>query len=134
MLTKFPSTRAEMSEYDCVIGFDADWTALDNEQMDVLEKWISEQAGGLVIVAGPVSTPKWAGSQGNGNRKAEVVRNLSPLVVNTRGARLASIGRFESETPWPLAFAMWALKWCWGSLSKTIGKWFAPLNIMVRKS
>jgi len=104
MLTKFPSTRAEMSEYDCVIGFDADWTALNNEQIDVLEKWISEQAGGLVIVAGPVSTPKWAGSQGNGNRKAEIIRNLSPLVVNTRGARLASIGRFESETPWPLAF------------------------------
>ena len=105
LLTEFPKTRAEISQYDCVIGFDADWTALSSEQVDVLEKWISEQAGGLVIVAGPVSTPKWAGSQGNGNRKAEILRNLSPLVVNTRGARMASIGRFESETAWPLDFA-----------------------------
>ena len=105
LLTEFPKTRVEMSQYDCVIGFDADWTALDFEQVEVLEKWISEQAGGLVLVAGPVSTPKWAGSQGNGNRKAEIIRNLSPLVVNTRGSRMVSIGRFEAETAWPLEFA-----------------------------
>jgi hypothetical protein len=105
LLTEFPKTRVEMSQYDCVIAFDADWTALDFEQIDVLEKWVSEQAGGLVIVAGPVSTPKWAGSSGNGNRKAEVIRNLSPVVVNTRGSRMVSIGRFESETAWPLDFA-----------------------------
>lgn len=122
MLTKFPSTRAEMSEYDCVIGFDADWTALDNEQIEVLEKWISEQAGGLVIVAGPVSTPKWAGSQGNGNRKAEIIRNLSPLVVNTRGARLASIGRFESETPWPLIFTNEAWQTDFTQVAKTMNE------------
>ena len=106
LLTEFPKTRVEMSQYDCVIAFDADWTALDFEQIDVLEKWVSEQAGGLVIVAGPVSTPKWAGSSGNGNRKAEVIRNLSPVVVNTRGSRMVSIGRFESETAWPLDFAV----------------------------
>jgi len=105
LLTEFPKTRVEMSQYDCVIAFDADWTALEFEQVDVLEKWVSEQAGGLVIVAGPVSTPKWAGSSGNGNRKAEVIRNLSPVVVNTRGSRMVSIGRFESETAWPLEFA-----------------------------
>lgn len=105
LLTEFPKTRIEMSQYDCVIAFDADWTALDFEQVDVLEKWVSEQAGGLVIVAGPVSTPKWAGSSGNGNRKAEIIRNLSPVVVNTRGSRMVSIGRFESETAWPLEFA-----------------------------
>jgi len=105
LLTEFPKTRVEMSQYDCVIGFDADWTALELEQVDVLEKWIAEQAGGLVMVAGPVSTPKWAGSQGNGNRKAEIIRNLSPVVVNTRGSRMVSIGRFESETAWPLDFA-----------------------------
>ena len=105
LLTEFPRTRLEMSQYDCVIGFDADWSALESEQVEVLEKWIAEQAGGLVIVAGPVSTPKWAGSAGNGNRKAEILRNLSPLVVNTRGARMVSIGRFEAETAWPLQFA-----------------------------
>ena len=120
MLTEFPRTRAEMSLYDCVIGFDADWSALDNEQVENLEKWISEQAGGLVIVAGPVSTPKWAGSQGNGNRKAEILRNLSPLVVNTRGSRLISIGRFESETAWPLVFAPDAWQTDFVQVAKTL--------------
>lgn len=105
LLTEFPKTRAEMSLYDCVISFDTDWTALSSEQIEVMEKWISEQSGGLVLVAGPVSTPKWAGSLGNGNRKAEIIRNLCPLVVNTRGAQLVSIGRFESETAWQLQFA-----------------------------
>lgn len=105
LLTEFPKTRAEMSQYDCIISFDTDWTALSSEQIEVMEKWISEQSGGLVLIAGPVSTPKWAGSVGNGNRKAEILRNLCPLVVNTRGAQLVSIGRFESETAWQLQFA-----------------------------
>ncbi len=120
LLTEFPKTRVEMSQYDCVIGFDADWTALEFEQVDVLEKWIAEQAGGLVMVAGPVSTPKWAGSQGNGNRKAEIIRNLSPLVVNTRGSRMVSIGRFESETAWPLDFAGDAWQTDFIQIAKTV--------------
>ena len=120
LLTEFPKTRVEMSQYDCVIGFDADWTALEFEQIDVLEKWIAEQAGGLVMVAGPVSTPKWAGNQGNGNRKAEIIRNLSPLVVNTRGSRIVSIGRFESETAWPLEFAGDAWQTDFIQIAKTV--------------
>ncbi len=120
LLTEFPKTRLEMSQYDCVIGFDADWTALEFEQVDVLEKWIAEQAGGLVMVAGPVSTPKWAGNQGNGNRKAEVIRNLSPLVVNTRGSRMVSIGRFEAETAWPLEFAGDAWQTDFIQIAKTV--------------
>jgi hypothetical protein len=120
LLTEFPRTRAEMSQYDCVIGFDADWSALDTAQVENLEKWISEQAGGLVIVAGPVSTPKWAGSQGNGNRKAEIIRNLAPLIMNTRGARLVSIGRFESETAWPLRFANDAWQSDFVQIGKTV--------------
>ncbi len=120
LLTEFPKTRAEMSQYDCVIGFDADWSALKTDQVEILEKWISEQAGGLVIVAGPVSTPKWAGSQGNGNRTAEIMRNLSPLVVNSRGPLLASIGRFDSETAWPLEFAGDAWQADFVEVAKTI--------------
>lgn len=110
LLNSFPSTLSEMSEYDCVIAFDANWMELSREQIEVLERWVSEQAGGLVLVAGPVATPKWAGSQGNGNFKAETLRNLCPLILNSRGARLVSIGRFEAETAWPLQFASDALQ------------------------
>jgi hypothetical protein len=104
LLTEFPKTREEMAQYDAVIAFDADWMALTDDQLVILERWISEQSGGLVMISGPVATPKWAGSAGNGNRKAEIMRGLSPVVMNSRGARLVSIGRFESETAWPLTF------------------------------
>jgi hypothetical protein len=110
LLDNFPSTLAEMSQYDCVIAFDAAWMDLSREQIEVLERWVSEQAGGLVLVAGPVATPKWAGAQGSGNFKAETLRNLCPLILNSRGARLVSIGRFEAETAWPLQFSSDALQ------------------------
>jgi hypothetical protein len=87
LLTEFPKTLAEMTKYDAVIAFDADWTKLTSEQIDVLETWVSQQAGGLIVVAGPVSTPKWAGNNGNGNRNAEILRGMVPVIMNTRGAR-----------------------------------------------
>ncbi|MCU0706689.1 MAG: hypothetical protein MUF23_00190 [Pirellula sp.] len=118
LLTEFPKTREQMAQYDAIIAFDADWLSLTDEQMDVLERWISEQSGGLVLIAGPVATPKWAGGTGNGNRKAEILRGLSPVVMNSRGARLVSIGRFESETAWPLTFAPDA----WSSEFIQVGK------------
>jgi len=102
LLTEFPKSLAEMTQYDAVIAFDADWTKLTNEQMETLESWVSQQAGGLIVVAGPVATPKWAGNSGTGNRNAEILRGMVPVIMNTRGARLVSIGRFESETAWPL--------------------------------
>ncbi len=102
LLTEFPKTPAEMSQYDCVLAFDADWMALSVAQVENLEKWVSNQAGGLVIIAGPVASPRWTGSSGNGDRRAEILRNLSPVILNARGSRLVSMGRFESETLWPL--------------------------------
>ena len=109
LLTEFPKTMAEMTKYDAVIAFDADWTKLTGEQIDTLESWVSQQAGGLIVIAGPVATPKWAGSSGNTNRNAEILRGMVPVIMNTRGARLVSIGRFESETAWPLTVASNAL-------------------------
>ncbi|MCU0714846.1 MAG: VWA domain-containing protein [Pirellula sp.] len=120
LLTEFPRTRAEMSQYDCVIAFDAAWMDLDKEQIDVLEKWVSEQAGGLAIIAGPVATPKWAGAAGNGNPKAEVIRNLAPVVLDSRGARMVSIGRFESETAWPLQLTNDAIQSDFMQIGKTM--------------
>jgi len=102
LLTEFPKTPTEMSQYDCVIAFDADWMSLPVADLENLEKWVATQAGGLVLIAGPVASPRWTGSGGNGDRRAEILRNLSPVVLNARGSRLISMGRFESETVWPL--------------------------------
>ncbi len=105
LLTEFPKSQAEMSQYDCVIAFDADWMSLSVPQLEALEKWVSQQAGGLVLIVGPVASPRWTGTSGNGDRRAELLRNLSPVVLNGRGTRLVSMGRFESETVWPLKFS-----------------------------
>ncbi len=105
LLTAFPSNMAEMAQYDCVIAFDADWMSLSVPQLEVLEKWVAQQAGGLILVLGPVASPKWTGTSGNGDRRAEILRNLSPMVLNGRGTRLVSMGRFESESVWPLKFS-----------------------------
>ena len=41
------------------MAFDPDWTKLDAAQVELVEKWVSEEAGGLIAVAGPIQTPKW---------------------------------------------------------------------------
>ena len=57
ILDQFPSTAEELYKYDCIVAFDPDWTELDATQVELLEKWISEEAGGLIVVAGPIQTP-----------------------------------------------------------------------------
>lgn len=54
ILDHFPSTQAEMAEYDVVVAFDPSWSDLSSEQIDVLEHWIARQGGGLLLFAGAV--------------------------------------------------------------------------------
>ena len=59
VLFEFPTVAAELFEYDCIVAFDPDWQALDELQVRLLDRWVSEKAGGLILVAGPVFTPEW---------------------------------------------------------------------------
>lgn len=104
LLDDFPRTLAEMSEYDCVVAFDADFLDLDLVQIQVLEQWVSQQAGGLIVVAGPVATPRWAGAEGNGDPKASLLRNMIPVEVKGLGSRLVGSNRFDNDTAWQLKF------------------------------
>ena len=61
ILDDFPSTRPEMFDYDCVVAFDPDWKLLKPGQIELLEKWVGEQGGGLIVVAGPVDACKGSG-------------------------------------------------------------------------
>ncbi|MDR3234781.1 MAG: VWA domain-containing protein [Planctomycetaceae bacterium] len=54
ILTTFPATRAEMSQYDVLMAFDADWRELSPQQIEVLEYWIARQGGGAVLIAGGI--------------------------------------------------------------------------------
>ncbi|MCA9125797.1 MAG: hypothetical protein KDB22_01885 [Planctomycetales bacterium] len=101
LLTEFPATRAELSNYDAVLAFDADWLAIPDASVAALEQWVAEQAGGFLIVAGSVEMPKWISRSSPGAR-SQHLRALSPVVLEQRGSRLLAGGRVESPTPWRL--------------------------------
>jgi hypothetical protein len=59
-LARFPQTREELFRYDVILAIDPDWQSLDPESAPLVEEWVSRQAGGIVLMAGPVHTPQLA--------------------------------------------------------------------------
>ncbi len=99
ILTELPGTPQELFLYDCIVAFDPDWTQLDAADVDLLERWVAEKAGGLIVVAGPVEMDKWVQDP-----KLSRIRGLYPVEFNRR-LTLFDEGRFGSTTPWPIEFA-----------------------------
>jgi hypothetical protein len=98
ILESFPSKAEDLYPYDCIVAFDPDWTKLDAAQVELVEKWVSEEAGGIVAVAGPIATPKWIRSTEHSK-----IRDLYPVVFQNR-LTLMDDGNTGGETPWPLEF------------------------------
>jgi len=103
LLYKFPETADALFEYDAIVAFDPDWDQLDAEQIKLLERWVGEKAGGLVIVTGPVYTPQWS-SRRRGDPRIDTLKALYPVVFYYQGAATLSLGRFGSDQAWPLQF------------------------------
>ncbi len=98
ILEEFPSQREELYEYDSLIAFDPDWRELSAAQVDLLEQWVGEQAGGLVVIAGPIFTAKWIGSP-----SLSKVRDLYPVEFLRRFSDTVD-ETFAAKEPWPLEF------------------------------
>ncbi len=98
ILADFPSTRTELFEYDVIVAFDPNWRKLKPEQVDLLETWVAEQAGGLIAVAGPVHTESWAHDPALGK-----IRALYPVEMQRRYAALSD-AKYGSKDPWPIEF------------------------------
>lgn len=98
ILLEFPSEKDELYEYDCIIAFDANWEFLDARQVDLLESWVAEEAGGLIVVAGPVYTLSWSQSP-----ELAKIRALYPVEFQRR-LTLLDDGLYGSKTPWPILF------------------------------
>ncbi len=99
ILTAFPSTPQELFDYDCIVAFDPDWKLLDVSDIDLLERWVAEKAGGLVVLAGPVQMDRWVQDP-----RLSKIRGLYPVEFNRR-LSLMDEGRFGSTTPWPIDFS-----------------------------
>ncbi|GIW98013.1 MAG: hypothetical protein KatS3mg111_1346 [Pirellulaceae bacterium] len=101
LLDVFPADRQELSQYDAILAFDADWTKIPEQSVVALEQWVAEQAGGFLLVAGSVEMPKWLARSADGVR-SQTLRALAPVVLEKRGSALLASGRIEADTPWPL--------------------------------
>jgi len=102
ILDRFPSTRAELFGYDCLVAFDPDWQALAAAQVDLLEQWVGRQGGGLIVIAGSAHAGR--GIDGwTQNPAMGAIRNLYPVEFLNRLASLES-NTYSSAEPWPLEF------------------------------
>ncbi len=102
ILDKFPSTREAMYDYDCVAAFDPDWQALSADEVELLENWVADQGGGLILVAGPIYTAA-AINGWTQNRTMAPIRNLYPVEFPRR-LTSAESGAYATSDPWPLDF------------------------------
>jgi hypothetical protein len=102
ILDDFPTTREEMYDYDCVVAFDPNWQSLSAAQVELLEKWVGEQSGGLIVVAGSVNAGRGVGGWTQ-DPAMTAIRNLYPVEFPSRLAALES-NVYASKEPWPLDF------------------------------
>lgn len=99
ILPAFPATAEELAEYDVVVAFDYDWRLLDVAAQARLERWVSHESGGLVLVAGSIFMDAWIADS-----QTAVIRNLHPVELR-RAGRLTGDDTAALETPMPLVFS-----------------------------
>ncbi len=123
LLEDFPTTREAMYSYDVVVGFDPDWRDLDTAQAELLNRWVGEQGGGLIVIAGPIYMDAWLQSQ-----NLDAIRALYPVEF-TRRIAVVDDGRFGSKQANPLQFTRDGLEaqflWLGDSASTSAATWSA---------
>ncbi|MCC9655463.1 VWA domain-containing protein [Rhodopirellula halodulae] len=124
LLSAFPATAEDLFEYDAVVMFDPDWSAIDASSLDLLDRFLTEQAGGLVLVAGPVFHPKISGDRSDG--RSNQIGAFFPVNLATRGPLLGG-GRQGGSDSWPLEFTPEASQaeflWVADSPEESFGTW-----------
>ncbi|HEY1380027.1 MAG TPA: hypothetical protein VGF55_24705, partial [Gemmataceae bacterium] len=115
MLNRFPTTLKveddptekpddkyyNLARYDVIICFDPDWSEFTQDQLLLLQKWVDQQAGGLILVAGPVNTYQLARDDGSGRLKPLI--DLFPVIPGDIVLQSGPLRR-SSKQPWRLNF------------------------------
>ena len=104
LLLEFPTLADELFEFDCIVAFDPDWQQLDEIQVQLLDRWVAEKSGGLVVIAGPVFTPEWSRLRRGRDSRIDTIKSLYPVVFYNQGGVTLSLGRFGGEAAWPIDF------------------------------
>ncbi|MFK8115051.1 MAG: VWA domain-containing protein [Rubripirellula sp.] len=101
LLTEFPRTAEELFEYDAIAMFDPNWATIDAQQLELLDRWLTQQAGGLILVAGPVYHSEW--SRKRTDPRTSRIAGFFPITVSTRNPLIAN-GRQGGDSAWPFEF------------------------------
>jgi len=127
ILDVFPETPEEMFSYDALVALDPNWLALTPEQVGLLQRWVDEQAGGLVVVAGPIHTQAWAQSAAMNK-----IRALYPVEFD-RSFSLAMQPQAGGTEPWPIEFTRDGIDTNFlrleGSASQSMQAWSASKGV-----
>ncbi|MFL5342229.1 MAG: hypothetical protein ACJ8F7_18945 [Gemmataceae bacterium] len=93
-----------LDEYDVIIAVDPDWNELELGQFQILKTWIERQAGGLIIVAGPINTFQLA--RADETSKLKALQELFPVVPGDSVLPVNANQNFRRNTkkPWYLNF------------------------------
>ena len=97
LIFRFPEDKESLYAYDVILAFDPDWTALSEDNRELMTEWIANEGGGLFIIAGDVYTPQLAASE-----EFEKVKRLYPVLLEEVSLRLGT--RDQATTAFPLGF------------------------------
>lgn len=103
LLEEFPAESKLFNEYDCVVAFDPAWDLLTVDQTEMVRKWVAEESGGLVVVAGPVNTPGWT-SRAQNDPVVSPIRKLYPVTFFGQVNGAIRLGRSGGDEAFPLTF------------------------------
>lgn len=101
LLNEFPATADDLFDYDAILMFDPDWSAIGSASLDLIDRFLTQQAGGLILVAGPVYHPKITSKRGD--PRLSQINGFFPVNLATRGPLLGG-GRQGGRNAWPLKF------------------------------
>ncbi|MDO4569015.1 MAG: hypothetical protein Q4D38_01360 [Planctomycetia bacterium] len=103
MLVEFPQTREELFSYDCILAIDPDWQRLSPAQVEWLDEWLVRQAGGLLLIAGPVYMGESVGGWIE-DPNFERIRAFYPVEFQKRFSA-ARQNTYLAERAWALDFS-----------------------------
>jgi len=101
LLTEFPATVDELFEYDAIIAFDPDWLSIPTERLQLMERWLGEQAGGLILIGGPIYMPQW--TRLRTDPRVSILAGMFPVELATRSPLLSG-GREGGDTAYTFEF------------------------------
>ncbi len=78
ILLDFPADKLALRKYHCIVVFDPEWKKLTPEQVELLENWVAKDAGGLVLIPGPIHTSEWI-IRANADEAMAKIRALYPV-------------------------------------------------------